>query len=48
MLTIREVASYVCVDEFEYLDQPECNLFLYSIAATKRDILWKMHWSQVD
>ena len=32
---IWKVESYVYVDAF-LLDQPECNLFMYSVAAKKR------------
>ena len=41
---IWEVARYVYVDEFNNLDQPGCNVLLYSVAAKKRDILRKMRW----
>lgn len=36
-----EVASYVDVDSFEHLDQPESGLSLYSIAAKERDQVWR-------
>ena len=35
-----EVVSYVYVDDFEHLDQPERNLFLHSILA-QNIYLWK-------
>ena len=44
MHKIWEVASYIYVDEFELLYQAECNLFLHSAVAKKRDILWEMRW----
>ena len=45
MHKIWEVTRYIYVDEFEHLVEPECNIFLRSVAAKTKDLLWKMHWS---